>query len=83
MPEDVISRVTKGAVAPWCGRRFRKEWVGAGGCASVFHGRRLQLVEPTGRRDDRAPFGEAVMFRFFKKTFYCYIVYLEKHYSNV
>ena len=22
---------------------------------SVFHGRRLQLVEPTGRRDDRAP----------------------------
>ena len=23
------------------------------------------------------------IIRFFKKTFYCYIVYLEKHYSHV
>ena len=45
------------------------------------------IKEAIGTRDSmnlpRSSAQALGIIRFFKKTFYCYIVYLEKHYSNV
>jgi hypothetical protein len=45
------------------------------------------IKEAIGTRDSmnlpRSSAQALSIIRFFKKTFYCYIVYLEKHYSNV